>query len=121
MRCPVEVSIGGLQAYEGLGAVRAVEAVQHGERAARRDPEDGPTATRAGGAGPAQERCSVEVPIAGLDQPSWLGAVRAVETVQRRERAAWRDFEDRAAATRAGGAGPAGGSRPVEVPIGRLD
>ena len=48
------------------------------------------------------------------------GAGRAVEGVQRLQRAAWSDLEDRATVT-AGDAGPAVLSCPVEVPIGGLD
>ena len=47
-RCPVEVSIAGLDQWcDGIGAVRVVEAVQRGQRACRGHFEDRATSARA--------------------------------------------------------------------------
>jgi len=96
--------------------------VQRRQRAGGRDFEDRPTASAAGTVS-ATARCSVEVPIGGLDQPcDGIGAVRVVKAVQRGQRACRCDFEDRA--TGAIGTvlvSPASVRRPVEVPVGGLD
>ena len=70
--------------------------MQRRQRAARGDFEDRPIVV-----GPAIHRCPVEVPIGGLDQPRpGVATVHATalrtKAVQRRQRAAWGDFEDRA-------------------------
>jgi hypothetical protein len=78
--------------------------------------KNGPVKVGAG-VGPAVLRCSVEVPVSGLDQPSeGTFAVRFVKTVKRRERATWGNFEDRAIAV-----GPAVLRCSVEIPVGALD
>lgn len=70
---------------------------------------------RAVAAGPAEGRCPVELPIGALDQRRFGAyAVRAVEVVQRRQFATWRDLEERAI-------GPASDRCSVEIPIGGLD
>src|ERR1035441_4316165 len=56
-------------------------------------------------------RCPVEVAVGGLDQPGVrVGAVRVVEAVQRGQRAACGDFEDRGVSV-----GPAGLRGPGDV------
>ena len=97
-------------------AALGANVVKRGERAAGGDFED-----RAVAVGSAGDRCSIQIPIGGLDQPR-LGelAVRATtlraKAVQCGERAAWGDFEDRPKAF-----GPALQRCPVEVAIGALD
>ena len=88
----------------------------------KRPETHGEAEDRAIAVGPARSRCPVEGPVGVLDQPRvGLLAVRAVETVQRPQRAAWGDFEDRATAKRAGVGRPAEVRCPVEGPIGVLD
>ena len=73
---PVEVPIRALnQVPHGSAAVRHVEAMQRGEYfGGRADFEDCPrTPGRAHVVGPALHRRPVEVPIAGLDQPTFGG------------------------------------------------
>ena len=116
VRRPAEIPIGGLdQPRPGVGAVRAVEAVLRRQRAAWGDFED-----RAIAVGPAREGCPVEDSSLGvLDQPrDGEVAVRYIKAVQRGQRAAWGDFEERAIAV---AVGPAPVRRPVEVPTGGLD
>ena len=70
------------------------KAVQRGQRAAGGDFED-----RAIAVGPATGGCPVEVPVGGLHQPGVrvdAVASRLAEAVQRGQRAAGGDFEDRA-------------------------
>src|SRR5271169_5299593 len=87
-----------------------------------RDSEDRPTASVISTRGvPPRSRYSVQVPVCALDQrAAGPYAVRATalgtKVVQRRQRAAGGDFEDRAMAV-----GPALRSRPVEVSVAGLD
>jgi hypothetical protein len=64
-------------------------------------------------AGPAEDCRPVEVSVGALYQRVDIGAVRVVETVQCRQRAAGSDFDDRAITI-----GPATARRPVEISIG---
>ena len=114
LRCPVEVPIGALdQPAQGLAPsvhrakLCSVVSVPLGVI----------LKTVPSPLAPPTDCCPVEVPIGGLDQArGGAVAVRAVEAVQRRQRAAWGDFEDRAIAV-----GPAIARCPVEVPVGGLD
>ena len=103
-----------------MGSVRAVEAVQPRQRATGRDFEDRAAAKALGTlVGPTRPRCSVEVPVGGLDQPSLgVGPLRAVEAVQRGQHTFWGHFEYRAAVVRPA---PAPIRCSVEVPVGALN
>jgi hypothetical protein len=121
--CPVEVPVGTLdQRRFGQFAIRAVEVMQRRQRATWSDFENRAAAINGApdigaGVGPAVLRSSVKVPVGSLDKPcDGREAVRAVETVQRRERATWGDFEDRAIPI-----GPARGGCSIEVPVDALD
>jgi hypothetical protein len=98
-RCPVEKPVQRLhQSSERPAAVGVIEAVQGGQRAAWGDLEDRATAVVTPIV-PAIQGCSVEVSVPRLHQRGLgPGAVRAVEVVQRGQRARGGDFEDRAAA-----------------------
>jgi hypothetical protein len=78
-------------------AICSVEAVQCGQRAGWRDIEDRSTSAATG---PRATRCSVQVPIGSLDQRTGGNfTVRATplgrKVVQRRQRTAKVDFEER--------------------------
>ncbi len=79
-------------------------------RVVYRQTEDCATAAEAGSACRvcAIRGCPIEVPIGGLHQPAERRfAVTVVEAVQRGQRAAWGDFEDRATAAVGCAVGPA--------------
>src|ERR1035438_8742123 len=117
-RSPVEIPICALDQRRGwVPAVRATFAlcgwgaktVYRRQHSAESDFEDRPRMPR-----PAIERCPIEVAIGGLHQRCRrLIAVRATgaplgaEAVQRRERAARSDFENRPTAWECGAARPA--------------
>jgi hypothetical protein len=124
-RCPVQVSIAGLdQCCAGIGAVGVVEDVERGQRACKSDFEDRATgASRAVTvASPARVGHPVEIPIGGLDEPSGVTAVLQVKAVQRGQRTGCRDFEDRPAATGiTTGRVPARSRCSIQVPVVALD
>src|ERR1700733_5388657 len=118
--CAVELSIGALhQSRNRIGAIGAMtlwtEAIERGHRPIGSHFEDG-----ALGVCPAPVRGPIEVSIASLNQrPGWSGAIRLVEDVQQRERAALADFESSAGIETV--VRPPGLCCPVEVSIGTLD
>ena len=76
-RCPVEVSIAGLDHSCGTGAIRGIEPVQGGHCACGSHFEDRATARAAVAAGrPARGGRPVDVSIAGLNKRCRIGAVR---------------------------------------------
>jgi len=122
-RCPIEKPVAGLQEPpKGSGAVRAIEAVQRGQRACGSYLE-----YRAAVVGSGQVGCPVEVAVAALDQPGVrVGTIHAAwlraKAVQRGQHARGVNSEDRATAIVGAitvEVAPVYGC-PVEVPVAGL-